>query len=82
MLMREHVSGSARDALRLEDERMSNFQITGLDPGKFSDLFAKIDDELAALGARRYVVDETPGYPDRVEVLRLPLDHTRSMITE
>jgi hypothetical protein len=47
---------------------MNTFRITGLDPEQFSNLFGKSDEELAALGARRYVVDETPGYPDRVEM--------------
>ena len=47
---------------------MSTFRITGLDPEQFSDLFGKSDEELAALGARRYVVDKSPGYPDRVEM--------------
>jgi len=47
---------------------MSSFRITGLDPEPFSNLFGKSDAELAAVGARRFVVDETPGYPDRVEM--------------
>lgn len=47
---------------------MSSFRITGLDPEPFNHLFGKSDAELAALGARRYVVDERPGYPDRVEM--------------
>jgi hypothetical protein len=47
---------------------MRTFRITGLDPEPFRGLFGKSDDELAALGARRYVVDETPGFPDRIEM--------------
>jgi hypothetical protein len=47
---------------------MSTFRITGLDPEPFRNLFGKSDPELAALGARRYVVDEKPGYPDRIEM--------------
>jgi hypothetical protein len=47
---------------------MSSFRITGLDPEPFRHLFGKTDEELAALGARRYVVDETPGFPDRIEM--------------
>ena len=47
---------------------MNTFRITGLDPEQFTHLFGKSDEELAALGARRYVVDETPGFPDRVEL--------------
>jgi hypothetical protein len=47
---------------------MNTFRITGVDPAQFNDLFHKNDEELAALGARRYVVDEMPGFPDRVEM--------------
>ncbi len=52
---------------------MKPFRITGLDPAHFSHLFGKSDEELAALGARRYVVDEAPGYPDRIEMRDLEL---------
>jgi len=52
---------------------MSSFRITGLDPEQFHDLFGKSDEELAALGARRYVVDESPGFPDRIEMRDLEL---------
>jgi hypothetical protein len=52
---------------------MNTFRITGLDPVQFQDLFDKNDEELAALGARRYVVDKSPGYPDRVEMRDLDL---------
>jgi hypothetical protein len=47
---------------------MNTFRITGLDPELFRDLVGKSDDELTALGARRVVVDESPGYPDRIEM--------------
>ena len=47
---------------------MNTFRITGLDPEQFSNLFGKSDEELAAMGARRCVVDQTPGYPDRIEM--------------
>ncbi len=47
---------------------MSTFHITGLGPEQFSHLFGKSDAELAALGARRYVVDKSPGFPDRIEM--------------
>jgi hypothetical protein len=47
---------------------MSTFRITGLDPAPFSHLYGKTGDELAALGARRYIVDQTPGFPDRIEL--------------
>ena len=44
------------------------FRISGLDPAPFRHLFGLSDDELAAKGARRYVADAKPGFPDRVEV--------------
>jgi hypothetical protein len=47
---------------------MKSFRISGLDPEQFRHLFGKSDEELAARGARRYVVDESPGYPDRIEM--------------
>ena len=47
---------------------MSSFRIRGLDPQRFNQLFEKSDDELAAQGARRYVVDASPGFPDRIEM--------------
>jgi hypothetical protein len=52
---------------------MNTFRITGLDPEQFSNLFGKSDEELAALGARRCVVDQTPGYPDRIEMRDLDI---------
>jgi len=52
---------------------MNTFRITGLDPAAFRPLFGKSDEELAALGARRFVVDENPGFPDRIEMRELEL---------
>jgi hypothetical protein len=59
---------------------MNTFRITGLDPAPFSHLFGKSDEALAALGARRYVVDETPGYPDRVEMRDLAVGETALLV--
>jgi hypothetical protein len=55
---------------------MSSFRITGLDPEKFKDLFAMTDEELVAMGARRVVADETPGFPDRIEMRDLDVGET------
>jgi hypothetical protein len=44
------------------------FRVQGLDPSRFSHLFGLSDAELRAAGARRYVVDAHPGYPDRIEL--------------
>ena len=45
-----------------------SFRITGLSPEPFRHLFGLPDAELCRLGARRYVVDAKPGFPDRIEV--------------
>lgn len=44
------------------------FRITGLSPEPFRHLFGLPDDDLARLGVRRCVVDQFPGYPDRIEM--------------
>jgi len=59
---------------------MSSFRITGLDPEKFKDLFSKTDEELAATGARRVVADETPGFPDRIEMRDLNVGETAILV--
>ena len=45
-----------------------SFRIQGLSPAPFVDLYGLPEAELAARGAIRYVVDKTPGFPDRVEL--------------
>lgn len=49
------------------------FRVLGLDPAPFRPLFALNDTQLAALGARRVLVDSCPGYPDRVTLRDTPL---------
>lgn len=44
------------------------FRITGLDPAPFRHLYGLSGAELAAQGAKRYVADKKPGFPDRVEM--------------
>lgn len=44
------------------------FRITGLSPEPFRHLFGLPEEELARRGVRRYRVDATPGYPDRIEM--------------
>lgn len=44
------------------------FRISGLSPEPFRHLYGLSDAELAKHGAIRYVVNETPGFPDRVEM--------------
>ena len=45
-----------------------SFRITGLSPEPFRPLYGLSDEELARRGAKRYIVDHTPGFPDRVEM--------------
>lgn len=45
-----------------------SFRITGLSPEPFRHLFGLSETELAAIGARRYVADAKPGFPDRIEM--------------
>lgn len=45
-----------------------SFRVLGIDPGQFSHLYELSDADLAAAGAKRYVVDAKPGFPDRIEV--------------
>lgn len=45
-----------------------NFEITGLPAKDFFHLFGLADDELAQKGAKRYICDEAPGFPDRIEM--------------
>lgn len=44
------------------------FRITGLSPEPFQSLFGLSDAELALRGVKRYVVDHSPGFPDRIEM--------------
>ncbi len=45
-----------------------SFVVLGLDPQPFVPLYGLSDAALAAHGARRYVADVCPGFPDRIEV--------------
>ena len=47
---------------------MTHFRISGLSAEPFRHLYGLSDEALAAAGARRFVVDAKPGFPDRVEV--------------
>jgi hypothetical protein len=45
-----------------------NFQVTGLSPEPFRGLYGLSDRELALRGVKRYVADNKPGFPDRIEM--------------
>jgi len=48
-----------------------SFRITGLSAETFHPLFGLSDEALAAQGAKRYVVDTSPGFPDRISLTDL-----------
>ena len=52
------------------------FRIEGLDPTPFRDLIGLSNDELAAMGVTRCIVDAKPGFPDRIEVRDLEVGET------
>ncbi len=45
-----------------------DYRITGLSADTFRPLFGLPDEELARRGAKRYVANISPGFPDRVEL--------------
>jgi hypothetical protein len=57
-----------------------SFQITGLNPEPFRHLFGLSDDALKALGAKRYVVDKSPGFPDRIEMRDMEIGETALLL--
>jgi hypothetical protein len=46
-----------------------SFRLVALPTERFAPLFTKSDAELQAVGARRIIVDEKPGYPCRVSLV-------------
>lgn len=51
----------------------TDFQFVALPIERFSHLFSMSDAELAALGARRMIVDARPGFPCRVSLMDAPV---------
>lgn len=45
-----------------------NFRISGLDPKPFVHLFGLTNAALHAQGVQRLIVDQSPGFPDRIEL--------------
>ncbi|MGA8706892.1 MAG: DUF1203 domain-containing protein [Steroidobacteraceae bacterium] len=57
-----------------------SFRILGLSAEPFRPLFGLPDDELLIRGARRYIVDAHPGFPDRVELRDLEPGETALLL--
>jgi hypothetical protein len=45
-----------------------SFQITGLDAAPFRRFYGLSDDELKSFCVKRFVADDKPGFPDRIEL--------------
>lgn len=56
------------------------FRLTGLDAANFAPYFRMSDDDLAARGARRCIVDARPGYPDRIELRDLEIGESAILL--
>jgi len=57
-----------------------SFRIIGLESRRFSHLFGLSDAELAIHGARRRIVTDKPGFPDRVEMRDLEIGETALLL--
>jgi len=58
----------------------TSFQFIALPSEQFAPLFSQSDAELQAIGARRMVVDEKPGYPCRVSLADAEVGETVLLI--
>lgn len=56
------------------------YRVLGLDPTPFRHLYQLSDEALAAHCARRYLVDRTPGFPDRIELRDLEPGETALLV--
>lgn len=57
-----------------------SFRVSGLSAAPFRHLYGLTDAELLAQGARRYVVDKNPGFPDRIELRDLTPGETALLV--
>jgi hypothetical protein len=56
------------------------FRIAGLSPDPFCHLFGLPDAELIKHAARRIIVDESPGFPDRIEMRDAAVGETMLLV--
>ena len=57
-----------------------NFRITGLLPDAFTHLYGRSEVELKQLGVVRYQVEQSPGFPDRIEMREGRIGETMLLI--
>ena len=59
---------------------MTSFRIRGLAAGPFQHLFGLSDSALSAQGVVRMIVDQYPGFPDRIEMRDLALGESALLV--
>jgi hypothetical protein len=59
---------------------MTDFIVRGLPAGRFGHLYGLDDGALRLHGARRYVVDANPGFPDRIEMRDLEVGENALLV--
>jgi Protein of unknown function (DUF1203) len=59
---------------------MMTFRITGLSPAPFRHLYGLTESALAAHGAVRMIADESPGFPDRIEMRDLAVGEAALLV--
>jgi hypothetical protein len=57
-----------------------SFRISGLSAEPFRHLYGLPDAELARHGVKRYAVDQSPGYPDRIEMRDMAVGETALLL--
>jgi hypothetical protein len=57
-----------------------SFRVSGLCPEPFRHLYGLTDTQLLARGVRRYSVDKSPGFPDRIELRDLAPGETALLV--
>jgi hypothetical protein len=57
-----------------------SFRVSGLSPEPFRHLYGLPEAQLLAQGVRRYMVDKTPGFPDRIELRDLAPGETALLV--
>ncbi|UZJ57769.1 DUF1203 domain-containing protein [Pseudomonas sp. KU26590] len=65
---RERTTSTLSIKAQYPSEPTMAFRISGLCPTPFQAFYGLPDNELAALGIKRYIVDAHPGFPDRTEM--------------
>ena len=70
MQAQETGGGRSRSHALRSGQRIEtiDFRVRGLEAIQFQHLYGLADDDLVRHGARRYIVDKKPGFPDRVEM--------------